>query len=122
MGLDLTLLPFDADSGDWAFSHTVLETGRHYVLFDWIKKLPQMKVPKTFTSHVSRQSKCDKCDEPHYGITTETPYGDAVMYVMIDDLIKIPAEVKATFSVRTKAIWAYLGEFDRQTKVALFWH
>jgi hypothetical protein len=117
MGLDLTLLPFDHDSGEFCYSHTVLDCGRSYDLFDFIDTLPQIEVPQGFTSYVSRQGGKDT----HYGKTTETPYGEPVKYTTASMLLTVPENIKATFSPKERAIWAYLEQLDQYTKVALFW-
>lgn len=120
MGLELRLLPFDADQGDFAFSHTVLSCERHYGLFDPIQEIEKQrgrKVVDGFTSFVSRD---DKYEETHYGKTIETPYGDPLMEVEVEHLLAL-SEI-AQKSRRNEAVWAYLAKLPARTKVALFWH
>jgi hypothetical protein len=84
MGVDLRLLPFDADHGDGlSFSHTILEVGRNYDLHDKIRKLRSMPVPANFTSF------CGLGDDGEltYGVTIETPYGEPLEYVLAGEFI-----------------------------------
>lgn len=117
MGVDLRLLPFDSDQGDWAYSHTMFEVGRDYDLHDKIRGLPQMPVPGDFTTFSGRRP---DYDEVCYGQTQTTPYGEPVLYALASHLtaIKLPPDASA----RLKAAWAYLKCLPPQTKVALYWH
>lgn len=116
MGVDLRLLPFDCDQGDFAFSHTILEVGRDYDLHDKIRKLKSMPVPPKFTSF------CGDLEngETGYGVTNETPYGEALEFVLAGHLCAIPLPPDAFY--RARAVWAYLKELPPHTKVALYWH
>lgn len=116
MGLDLSLLPFDADHGDFAYSHTILNCDRDYKLFDAIQKVPQMKVPEGFTTYLSRD---EKYEEVHYGKTIETPYGEPLMFAEVESLLKHKKLVHQA-SVN-RAVWAYLENLPPRTKVALYW-
>ena len=109
MGVDLKLLPFDCDLEMLSFSHTVLNVVRDYALFDRIKEIPAIRVPRDFTSYLSRD---DAYEEPHYGDTTEDPYGDQVRCVLAGDLktVGIPGPTGA-----------YINALDDDNKVALFW-
>lgn len=116
MGVDLRLLPFDADRGEFAYSHTILELGRDYALHEKIRKLRSMPVPSGFTSFSGRGDDGDTC----YGATIETPYGEPVEWVLAGELCAIELEEGGTYIER--AIWAYLSHLPPQTKVALYWH
>ena len=109
MGVDLKLLPFDCDLEMLSFSHTVLNVRRNYELFERIRALPSIRAPKQFTSYLSRDA---DYEEPHYGVTTEDPYGDPVRCVLAGDLktIGIPGPTGA-----------YIDALDDDNKVALFW-
>jgi hypothetical protein len=113
MGLDLALLPFDGDD----YSHTILNCGRNDELFDFIQTLPALEVPTTFTSFLSY----DDYEETHYGTTIETPYGEPLTYTTVKKLLTVSENIKETFGIKNKAVWAYLEQFDKNTKVALFW-
>jgi hypothetical protein len=117
MGLDLTLLPFDSETV--AFSHTVLNCNRTYALFDALVKEPAMKVPDGFTTYLSRD---DKYEDTHYGITTETPYGEPLMFVELESLLKYKDHPSVVDVPKNRAVWAYLACLPPRTKVALFWH
>lgn len=116
MGVDLALLPFDSDHGDFAYSHTMFEVGRDYELHGKIRKLKSMPVPKGFSSF--RASGAD--GETTYGVTAETPYGEPLEYVLAGHLCAIKLSPDAPYIPR--AIWAYLKELPAATKVALYWH
>ena len=109
MGIDLKLLPFDCDLEILSFSHTILNVDRDYALFDRINELPFIRVPKRFTSYLSRD---DAYEESHYGVTTEDPYGDPVRCVLAGDLktVGVPGPTGA-----------YIDALDDDNKVALFW-
>jgi hypothetical protein len=119
MGLDLSLLPFDCDHEDFAFSHTMLDCDRDDELFDALQALPSLRVIPNFTSFRCR----DDDGDSHYGPTTVTPYGEPLTYVKTKDLLHHAAlAVRNKGYGKNKAIWAYLACLDPQTKVALFWH
>lgn len=117
MGVDLRLLPFDCDQGDFAFSHTILELGRDYDLHNEIRKLRKMPVPQTFTSFSGR---AEGYEDTCYGVTNETPYGEPLEWVLAGELCAIKLSKDAPYKER--AIWAYLQHLPPQTKVALYWH
>lgn len=120
MGLDLTLLPVEADHGHWGFSHSVLSLDRDYKLFDRIQKIEDKRsvpLPEDFTSYLSVD---DGDGEPYYGQTTETPYGLPLKAVYAKDLLK--ASEARRSSLRNQAAWAYLEKLPDGAKVALYWH
>lgn len=117
MGLDLRLLPFDAEMFRLSYSHTVLSCEREYELFDAIIKVERQQgrvVPANFSTFVSRD---DKYEETHYGNTQETPYGEKVRELEVESLLVFEPK-----HWKNKAIWVYLRELQPRTKVALFWH
>jgi hypothetical protein len=116
MGIDLTLLPFDGEE----FSHTMLFLDR--ADFDPIFKIEKhlgKPVPEHFTSFCSRGK---EYSEPHYGVTTTTPYGDLLKYVLVQDIIGAFNDLADEDSVKNRAIYKYLIELESDTKVALYWH
>lgn len=121
MGLDLTLLPFDCDQGDFAFSHTLLSCERRGDLFEVVmEKAPgRAVVPPNFKSFTGR---CEKCEDTHYGTTVETPYGEPLEWVEVEDLLKLGQHIAVKDDYKNRAIWAYLKELPARTKVALYWH
>lgn len=117
MGVDLRLLPFDCDKGDFAFSHTIIQFNRNYELWDAVENLPQLPVPKSFTSFSGRN---EGWDDISYGETNEDPYGKPIQYTTAGELSSITGE-----GLRTKwdaPTWAYLDALPPETKVALYWH
>ena len=116
MGLDLTLLPFDGEE----FSHTMLFLDR--ADFDPILKIEKRlgkPVPEHFTSFYSRGK---EYSEPHYGVTTTTPYGELLEYVLIRDIIGAFKDLQDEGGEKNRAIYKYLLELSSNTKVALYWH
>lgn len=116
MGVDLRLLPFDCDQGDFAFSHSILNFDGSYEFYDRINKLPQMPVPKDFTSFCGRS---ENYDDTCYGRTVETPYGEHVKFALAGDLAKVNLDGDY---YQQKATQAYLKALPPHTKVALYWH
>lgn len=120
MGLDLTLLPFDADYDELCFSHTVLSCDRNGQLFCEIMALPSEPVLEGFSSYMSNEVVGD-FDGIHYGPTKTTPYGEQVTFVKARQLCKLQ-EIAGLVAYKNVAVWAYLQALDPETKVALFWH
>lgn len=118
MGLDLRLLPFDAD----CFSHTVLDCARRHELWDSIQKIENRvgrDVPDGFTSFSGRSQ---RHDDTCYGLTIRTPYGENLKYVLTSDLLPLARHKAVHDNEKNRAIWAYLAQLNPQTKVALYWH
>ena len=117
MGLDLYLLPFDCDSPDLCFSHTILNCERESFLFIKISNLSDdigVIVPDYFTGFLSRKESGDSC----YGKIIEDPYGDPIKYVNANKLI----DAWKTEYVKNEAILEYLKCLYGTTKIALYWH
>lgn len=122
MGVDLTLLPFDCDYDDLSYSHVVLNLERRGDLWTPIQRLEdanQRRVPERFMSYLSRD---EEYEEPHYGRTTETPYGDPLLYVTSAELLTLSEHEGVTDNAKNRATWAYLRELPKETKVALYWY
>jgi hypothetical protein len=119
MGLDLTLLPFDADHGaGFSFAHSVLQCARSRELFEAIQKLTETPVPAEFYSYLSREDDA----AAHYGVTTTTPYGEQLGWVRVADLLAFAEHVEVIGNHKNRAVWAYLGQLPGRTKVALYWN
>jgi hypothetical protein len=114
MGVDLRLLPFDADQGDFAFSHTILEVNGSRDLYKKIKQLRSMPVPKDFTSFCAVGSD----GESTYGLTKETPYGEPLEWALAGEL----CDILSRSDDYKKAVYGYLQHLSPDTKVALYWH
>lgn len=119
MSLELRLLPFDGDIGHVTFSHTVLNCSAILDLYDYLIVEPQMRVPDNFMSFLSLGGEQEGF---HYGLTIRTPYGEPLMYVEIESLLKFIDSPIITRNRLNKATWAYLSQLPARTKVALFWH
>lgn len=111
MGLDLKLLPFDADFDGLHFSHTILNVHRDRDLWACVKQTEQFPVPDDFTSFLC--GKQDEYEEKHYGNTVETPYGERLTYTAAKNLKGIAFE--------PDAVAAYINALDDDVKVALYW-
>lgn len=117
MGLDLRLLPFDADR----FSHTILDCERRSDLFEAVLKVERKigrDVPANFQSFTGKSGEALPC----YGTTIRTPYGENLKYILVEDLLQFALHVDVRDNEKNRAIWAYLAQLNPQTKVALYWH
>lgn len=117
MGVDLRLLPFDADF----FSHTILDCERRRDVFDAITEVEEKigrDVPDNFQSFTA----CGADGESCYGATLRTPYGENLKYILVEDLLQFTFHVDVTDNEKNRAIWAYLAQLKGTTKVALYWH
>lgn len=110
MGLDLTLMPFFGDGKSANFSHSLIPCDRNRDKFQAIMKLPAMDVDDGFISYASRD---DKYEEPHYGETIETPYGERLQWTQAKHLKPLITE---------GAVGAYVQALDDGHRVALYWH
>lgn len=122
MGLDLKLLPIFSRMRDamW-YSHSVIELQRKSELFEKILEVEKkvgILVPPDFNSYLSRG---EGNEEPHYGKTCWTPYGDPVKYVKVKDLLKFQYCDDVIYNFLNRAVWAYLKELPKDTRIALFW-
>lgn len=119
MGLDLRLLPFEGSLGESAaFSHSVLSCDRNYDVFDAVQEIETQRgrdVPRDFHTFLSRD---DKYEESHYGNTQETPYGNRLKEVEVEDLLPI----RGITTGRNRAVWDYLSALPPRTRIALYWH
>lgn len=118
MGVDLRLLPFDADF----FSHTVLDCERRHELWPAIEKVETRNgrdVPDNFQSFIGRS---DRFDGTCYGTTIRTAYGENLKYVLVSDLLPLASHGAVQDNEKNRAIWTYLSQLKPETKVALYWH
>ncbi len=117
MGVDLTLLPFDADRANLSFSHSVLGIERRRELWDLILEMEIDVVPNGFTSYLSRLEN----GETGYGETMETPYGEPLKYTKAERLVSLAHHEEVRNNFKNRAVWAYLMELPPETKIALYW-
>lgn len=117
MGLDLTLMPFDCDLPELSFSHTIIQYSRDSDLFHPLLHLnPTQPVPSDFTTYLGH---CDGCGERRYGATTETPYGEPLQCVRVDQLLEVPEPL---WKANNLPVLAYLHALDRARRIALYWN
>lgn len=117
MGLDLTLLPFEADFPQLHFSHTILNCERRGDLFQDILKLPGVAIEFEFDTFMSKDEESEFC----YGPTQSTAYGEPLRYVFARDLKAFSGNIGAIDNHKNRAVWAYLDCLPDDTKVALYW-
>ena len=115
MGLDLALLPFEGKNS----SYSILNLFRDSELFDELLKLEKKEVPKPFHSYLCRNKDFD--GESHFGDTRETPYGDKVYYLTVEELLGVAGHRGVREYWKNKAIWSYLMHCPEEMKVGLFW-
>jgi hypothetical protein len=104
------------------FSHSILTCTRRGDLFDAIMSATEgiaKPVPTDFSTYLSRD---DKYEEPHYGTTTETPYGNPLMWVQARALRQFRTHEGVRDNPTNKAVWAYLANIPPYTPIALYWH
>jgi len=123
MGLDLSLLPFSRGEH---FSQSVLQCFRRESLFEEIMRIEKEKgedVPKDFASYLSRGR---EYQEPHYGITVSTPYGEILKHIPMIELTHLSMHEDVLDNVINRAVWAYLEasvcRLPGDYRVALMWH
>ncbi len=114
MGVDLALLPFESNF----YSHSVLECERRRDLFAEIAKLPTINTPDRFSTYLCRD---EKYEEPHYGNTITTPYGEHLTSTTAGALMMLADREDVKDNVQNRAIWAYLGMLNPKTRIALYW-
>ena len=118
MGVDLTLLPFDADF----YSHTMLQVERRRELWPKVTALdsaPLALVSKDFHCYLAR----DRNGETRYGtLPREDPYGTPYRCTTAGALSKLWTDPEVRDNVRNRAIWDYLAALPPDTRVVLHWH
>ncbi len=112
MSVQLNLLPIKNDT---FYSHEVIAVEDNDVYDNVIRRrintLKQVIVDDSFKSYLSRGN--DDCEETHYGITLESPYGERLMYVLAKDLKTVEL---------TGTAGAYVKVMNDEDKVVLYWH
>lgn len=111
MGVDLRLLPFDADFDGLHFSHTILNVRMDRDLWEAVDGVEQFPVPDDFMSFSCRNQ--EECEETHYGNTVETPYGERLTYTTAKNL--------KGMAFKPNAVAAYINALNDDVKVALYW-
>ena len=118
MGVDLTLIPVDADNGNLFFGHSLLEVERRRELWPLIKVMRCIEITRPFSCHMASLPS----GEVRYGDVTEDDYGEQLKTVCADDLLVLRNHDAVSGSNRNRAIWAYLHCLQRDTRIVLFWY
>lgn len=116
MGLDLTLIPVDADSGSLFFGHTRLRMERDRELFEAINNLKAIELDKPFSCHESHSSEGKSC----YGPCTVDGYDQPLTKVRAEKVAALAGHV-ANLHKSNRAALAYLKELDSSAWVVLYW-
>src|SRR5438045_3603877 len=104
MSVDLSLLPFECDEPNISYSQTVLACGRRPGLWKAILKLPAEPVPDGFNSYMAQVH-----GTRGYGRTTETPYGEPLLFVRAKALAELRNKEDVQKDWINSAVWAYLA-------------
>ena len=119
MGKDLIILPQYSQNADFAYDLIYLH--RNSDLFERVGKLENEKgkeVPrKGIYSFAVRD---DTSEEPCYGTTIETPYGDVMKGVLVGELKEVLVDYK-TESWKNRAFIAFLNELPNDLEIWLYW-
>lgn len=105
MGVDLALLPFEANYNS---SFNVLWLERNYDVWKRIEKLETHPVQEGFRSHCGHSEKGDYC----YGETKEDRYGSEIRWVYARDIAPLLEGPEG----------AYVKALPGDYRIALFWH
>lgn len=120
MGRELIILPQYSQNAD--FSRDLIVLHRDYELFELVGKLEDEKgkeVPrKGIHSFIGRNK---EFEEPCYGTTIKTPYGDTMKGVLAGELKEVLADYK-TESWKNKAFLAFLNQIPNDLEIWLYWH
>jgi len=120
VGLDLSLLVVDGDTPGVTYSHSMLACDHDGELFARVlheEETGGTVIEPTFHSFRSRD---DTYEESHYGVTTETAYGEPLKWVFARDLVEC-FESSDGLSSWNAAVRAFLQHLHPTTRVALFW-
>ena len=120
MGVDLMLLPMDADFNNSAFAYTTLEVRRRRELWPLICALPSEPVPPSFESLLSLEGPPD-WDFWVQGNTQVDGYEKPLFCVLAEHLLSLASHPAIEEEYLNKAAWAYLAQLPGETRVALYW-
>jgi hypothetical protein len=122
MGVDLKLLIVDGRVGpNDGYSHTMLEFGRWYDVFDGLHKIERTIPGFELSGYVAKGENGD----PAYGTVTKTPYGEALKYVSAAEFLAcVQSFVDETgYSDQwSRACCAFVRELKPDTLIGLYWH
>ena len=127
----MVLLPF-FECGEHSYSHTVLQFGNVSSIPELLYRLEELTkkamknnqfVPKMFGTYLSLDSEGNSC----YGDTTKDRYGKPLIYVFVEDLLKLEKihsefhRGNNSFDERALATMSYLKKLPKNRRVALYW-
>jgi hypothetical protein len=122
MSLELSLLVFDAAESSLsslAIANTMIEVIPDERLAKRLFALESdhgRAVPARFQTYTARDG-----DEPHYGNTQATPYGEPLRWLTATELVDGIASIREGLALN-RAAWAYLRALPVGYGVALYWH
>lgn len=118
----VSFLPFDCDSGDVSYSHTILPCVGAWRLHAVVRPLEEKygrQVPEHFTSYFGPT---DEDGIPHYGYTAVyATSGDPVLCLEAKYLKPLASAKPVTIEPKNVACWAYLCALPDDTRVAIYW-
>jgi hypothetical protein len=119
MGVDLRLLPLEADSPTFAFAHSILETGRDYVWHARLKTLDRLStpIPSDFTCFCATLAD----GESGYGRKVADSYGAPLRCVTAGQITALKYRPSAE-SERLLPALAYIAALPPDMRIALDWH
>jgi hypothetical protein len=89
--------------------------------FDQIEKLlPSARVPEGFNSWMDLDREDD--EEPDSSRNKRNGLGEPLLYVTVEQLVRLASHEGVTSTPHNKATWAYLAQISPKTKVALYWN
>jgi hypothetical protein len=116
MGIDLYLLPVQGhDVGMW-FAHDVLSVDRNGALFDSVRELQTLPMPRALSTFVARLPN----GEAGYGDALLDSYGVPLRYVHAVQLRGV--DWTLTRSPQNRAIEAFVRALPASTPIVLWWH
>lgn len=125
MGLDLKLLIVDGELTHRPYSHTMLTLDRTGIaqLVRGIdeKHGAEFENGGLYCFLATPKGDKDGAGE-HYGVATETPYGDPICWVHAKRLKSLARRKEVTTSRFNKAAWAYVCELPDDTRIGLYFH
>jgi len=119
MGMYLRLLPQYSYNAD--FAHDILECDRDCEMFGIISEAEKQNGRQVPRRGINSFSGMGEGDEPCYGKTLETPYGDEMNSVQAKKLKEVLATYKPE-GWRNKAVIAFLNELPDELEIWLYWH
>lgn len=122
MGIDLTLIPFDAWESRNCTANSLLELHRSGELWGAIRELPSTEIPLPIAVFRYIAIKLQSEGSDGYDHITLDAYGKPLRYVLAADLVTLAGNPGIGHAPENRAAWAYLTCLPGDTKIALLWH